>query len=103
MTVWFYIQQKRFDSTFAEYVAHNLCCQIRADDISSTCTFTRESQSHAPAHVLMRLYPIDKSLVFCKAKEGRYAFLFCTSFIAINPEIKTADNNCLVLYPTDKF
>ena len=23
----------------------------------------RESQSHAPAHVLMRLYPIDKSLV----------------------------------------
>jgi hypothetical protein len=24
----------------------------------------RESQSHAPAHVLMRLYPIDKSLVF---------------------------------------
>ena len=23
----------------------------------------REGQSHAPAHVLMRLYPIDKSLV----------------------------------------
>jgi len=23
----------------------------------------RESQSHAPAHVLMRLYPIDKSFV----------------------------------------
>jgi hypothetical protein len=23
----------------------------------------RKSQSHAPAHVLMRLYPIDKSLV----------------------------------------
>jgi hypothetical protein len=32
----------------------------------------RESQSRAPAHVLMRLYPIDKSLVFYKAKEGRY-------------------------------
>ena len=31
----------------------------------------RKSQSHAPAHVLMRLYPIDKSLVFHKAKEGR--------------------------------
>ena len=30
----------------------------------------RESQSHAPARVLMRLYPIDKSLVFYKAKEG---------------------------------
>jgi hypothetical protein len=28
----------------------------------------RESQSHAPAHVAVRLYPIDKSLV-CKAKE----------------------------------
>jgi len=32
----------------------------------------RESQSHKPAHVLMRLYPIDKSLVFYKAKEGRH-------------------------------
>ena len=26
----------------AENVAHNLCCQIRADDNSSTCTFTTE-------------------------------------------------------------
>ena len=25
---------------FAENVAHNLCCQIQADDNSSTCTFT---------------------------------------------------------------
>ena len=32
----------------------------------------RESKSHAPAHVLMILYPIDKSLVFYKAKEGRH-------------------------------
>ena len=32
----------------------------------------RESHSHTPAHVLMRLYPIDKSLVFCKAKERRH-------------------------------
>ena len=32
----------------------------------------RESQSHEPAHVLMRLYPIDKLLVFYKAKEGRH-------------------------------
>ena len=31
-----------------------------------------ESQSHAPVHMLMRLYPIDKSLVFYKAKEGRH-------------------------------
>ena len=29
----------------------------------------RESQSHAQAHVLMRLYPIDKSLVFYEVKE----------------------------------
>jgi hypothetical protein len=32
-----------FIFTFAEYVAHNLCCQIRADDISSTCTFLNNS------------------------------------------------------------
>ena len=25
---------------FAEYVAHNLCCQIRVDDNSAICTFT---------------------------------------------------------------
>jgi hypothetical protein len=30
----------------------------------------RESQPHAPAHVLMRLYPIDKSFV-CSQSEGR--------------------------------
>jgi hypothetical protein len=28
----------------------------------------RESQSHAPAHVLMRLYPIDKSLICLQSK-----------------------------------
>jgi hypothetical protein len=33
--------------------------------------FRWEIQSHAPAHVIMRLYPIDKSLVLYKAKEGR--------------------------------
>ena len=58
-------------------VAHILCCQIRADDISSTCTFTTGkslSQSHASAHVLMRLYPIDKSLVCSQSKRrtGRH-------------------------------
>jgi hypothetical protein len=30
----------------------------------------RESQSHAPAHLLMRVYPIDKSLV-CLQSERR--------------------------------
>ena len=29
-----------FIFTFAEYVAHNVCCQIRADYNSSTCIFT---------------------------------------------------------------
>ena len=33
----------------------------------------RESQSHTLANVLMRLQPIDKSLVFYKAKKGRHA------------------------------
>jgi hypothetical protein len=32
--------RKLFIFALAEYVAHNLCCQIRADDNSSTCTFT---------------------------------------------------------------
>ena len=36
----------------------------------------RESQSHAPAHVLMRLYPVDKSLDFYKAKEGRHIRIY---------------------------
>jgi len=36
--------------TFAENVAHNLCCQWK-------------SQSHSPAHVLMILYRMDSSLV----------------------------------------
>ena len=31
---------KLFISTFADNVAHNLCCPIQADDNSSTCTFT---------------------------------------------------------------
>jgi hypothetical protein len=39
----------------------------------------RESQSHSSAHVLMRLYPIDKLLVFYKAKEGRHARIHCHS------------------------
>jgi hypothetical protein len=30
----------------------------------------RKSQSHAPAHVLMRLYPIDKSLVCLQSERG---------------------------------
>ena len=51
--------------TFADYVTHNLCCQFRADN-----NLRMESQSHKPAHVRMRVYPIDKSLV--KTNEGRH-------------------------------
>ena len=32
-----------------------------------------ESQSHEPAHVLMRLYPIDKSLVCLQSESRTYA------------------------------
>ena len=34
------VGRRQFIFTFADNVAHNLCCQIRADDNSSTCTFT---------------------------------------------------------------
>ena len=39
----------------------------------------RENQSHAPAHVQMRLYLIDKSL---EAKEGRYVRIVNLSCIS---------------------
>jgi hypothetical protein len=39
-TVVYFDWKRLFVFTFEEYVAHNLCCQIRADDNSSTCTFT---------------------------------------------------------------
>ena len=46
----------------------------------------RKSQSHAPAHVLMRLYPIDKLLV-CLQSERRTlchdVTLFCHSFTSV--------------------
>ena len=34
------MERRLFIFAFADNVAHNLCCQIRADDNSSTCTFT---------------------------------------------------------------
>ena len=40
----------------------------------------RESQSHAPAHVLMRLYPIDKSLV-CLQSERRTSCQNCFHYL----------------------
>ena len=37
--------------------------KIRTDDNSSTCTFTTDKSVTCTEHVLMRLYPINKSLV----------------------------------------
>ena len=36
----------------------------------------RESRSHAPPHVLMTLYAIDKSLVCLQAKEERHVRIY---------------------------
>ena len=44
----------------------------------------RESQSHEPAHVLMRLYPIDKSLVCYKAKEGPNVRIYINTQLLIS-------------------
>ena len=51
---------------FAENVAHNLCCQIRADDNSSTCTFTTEKSGTCANEII----PIDKSVI-CLQNERR--------------------------------
>jgi uncharacterized protein YcfL len=40
----------------------------------------RENQSQEPAHVQMRLYPIDKSLVFDKEKEGRHVRIIIIAY-----------------------
>ena len=43
----------------------------------------QETQSHAPTHLLMRLCPIDKSLVCFKVKEGRHVIIFCFHFFFV--------------------
>ena len=63
----------QFIFTFAENVAHNLCCQIRADDNSSTCTFMTEKSvtfTGACANEIISK-SINRSFVY-KAKEGRH-------------------------------
>ena len=50
----------------------NYAAKLEQTIIHQHVHLRRESQSHALAHVLMRLYLIDKSLVFNKAKEGRH-------------------------------
>jgi len=53
-----------------ENVAHNLCCQIRADTNSSTCTFTTEKLVTCTGASTNDIIPIDKSLV-CLQNERR--------------------------------
>ena len=52
-----------------EHVAHNLCCQIRADDNSSTCTFMTEKSVTCTGACANEIIP-NRSFVY-KAKEGR--------------------------------
>ena len=56
-----------------EDVTHNLCCQIRADDNSSTCSFTTGKSVTATGACANEIIPksINRSFVY-KAKEGRY-------------------------------
>jgi hypothetical protein len=64
--------RRLFIFTFAEYVAHNSSYAARFEHtiIHQHVHLRRESQSHALAHALMRLYSIDKSLV-CLQSERR--------------------------------
>jgi hypothetical protein len=45
----------------------------------------RKSQSHAPAHVLMRLYPIDKSLVCLQSERRTSIFDKSDFFPSLSP------------------
>ena len=77
---------------FADNVAHNYAAKFEQMIIRQHVHLRRKSQSHALAHVLMRLYPIDKSLVLYKAKEGHH--------VRISPlpcrNIHKANIQCLV-------
>ena len=51
-------------------VAHTLCCQIRAEDNSSTCTFTTRKSGTCTGACANEIIPsINRSCVY-KAKEG---------------------------------
>jgi hypothetical protein len=59
---------------FAENVnvAHNLCCQIRADDNSSTCTFMTEKSVTFTGACANEIIPSINPLFVYKVKEGRH-------------------------------
>ena len=66
-----YFDWKRVNYIYVcENVARNYAAKFEQTIIHQHVHLRRESQSHAPANVLMRLYLIDKSLV-CLQSERR--------------------------------
>ena len=60
----------------AENVAHNLCCQIRADDNSSTCTFTTEKSVTCTGACANEIIPIDKSVICLQSERKTSCYNF---------------------------
>jgi predicted RND superfamily exporter protein len=77
------IGRQLFIFTFAEYVAHNLCCQIRAHDNSSTCTFTTGKSVTCTGACAIDIYPIDKSRLFTKRKKDVMFLIYICIFMFI--------------------
>ena len=57
--------------TVAENVAHNLCCQIRAGDNSSTCTFTTEKSVTCTGRHVRIIYKSFSILFNCRRRPFR--------------------------------
>ena len=57
--------------TVAENVAHNLCCQIRAGDNSSTCTFTTEKPVTCTGRHVRIIYKSFSILFNCRSRPFR--------------------------------
>ena len=64
------MEDYKFIFTFAESVAHNLSCQIRADDNSSTYIFTTEKSVKCTGACANEIISIDKSDI-CLQSERR--------------------------------
>jgi hypothetical protein len=80
---------------FAENVnvAHNLCCQIRADDNSSTCTFMTEKSVTFTGACANEIIPsINRSFVY-KAKEGCHVRM-CDNFVTIISRVQYSHICC---------
>ena len=67
---------------FEDNVAHNLCCQIRADDNSSACTFTTGKSvtwTAACPNEINYTQSINRSFLY-KAEEGRHVRIKITVY-----------------------